>query len=49
MVLKKDIDYGKIYPAPARIKTGSYTGDGATSLAITGIDFTPKIVDVKET
>lgn len=28
----------------ARIKTGTYTGDGATSLAITGVGFKPKIV-----
>jgi len=28
----------------ARIATGSYTGDGATSLAITGVGFLPKIV-----
>lgn len=28
----------------ARIATGSYTGDGATSLAITGVGFSPKFV-----
>lgn len=45
------ISYGLIskvnssYPA-ARIKTGSYTGDGATSLAITGLGFAPKYVKI---
>jgi hypothetical protein len=28
----------------ARIKTGTYTGDGSTSLAITGVGFQPKVV-----
>lgn len=30
--------------AMARIKTGTYTGDGATSQAITGVGFSPKLV-----
>lgn len=30
----------------ARIKTGSYTGNGATSYSITGIGFTPKFVKI---
>lgn len=29
-----------------RIKTGSYTGDGATSKAITGVGFKPKYVKI---
>lgn len=28
----------------ARIKTGSYTGDGATSMGVTGVGFQPKFV-----
>jgi len=32
--------------AIAKIKTGSYTGDGATSKAITGVGFTPKYVKI---
>jgi hypothetical protein len=31
-----------------RIKTGTYTGDGATSLAITGVGFKPKFVFLLE-
>ena len=34
--------------APCRIKTGSYTGDGATSQGITGVGFQPKFVMVWE-
>jgi hypothetical protein len=34
--------------AIAKIKTGSYTGDGATSLAITGVGFTPKLVMISK-
>lgn len=30
----------------AKIKTGRYTGDGSTGLAITGLGFTPKMVMV---
>jgi len=33
-------------PPIARIKTGSYTGDGTTSQSITGIGFKPKHVIV---
>lgn len=32
----------------ARIKTGTYTGDGATSQAITGVGFKPKYVRLWE-
>ncbi len=32
--------------AVCRIATGSYTGDGATSLAITGVGFRPKYVRI---
>lgn len=34
--------------AAARIATGSYTGDGATSLAITGLGFAPKFVWINQ-
>lgn len=34
--------------AAARIKTGSYTGDGSTSLGITGVGFSPKFVKIWE-
>lgn len=43
---------GHAYPTqdfrdmPTRIKTGSYTGDGATSFAITGVGFKPRYVQV---
>ena len=33
-------------PYRARIKTGTYTGDGSTSQAITGIGFQPKMVTI---
>ena len=48
---KKDIDLGRIYPAPSRIITGSYTGDGSLSNAITGTDFKGKYLRIwpKET
>jgi hypothetical protein len=29
-------------PAPAQIATGTYTGDGTTSMAVTGVGFAPK-------
>ena len=32
----------------SRIKIGTYTGNGATSLAITGVGFTPKYVRIWE-
>jgi len=32
----------------ARIKIGTYTGNGATSLAITGVGFSPKYVRIWE-
>jgi len=32
----------------AQVKTGTYTGDGSTSHAITGVGFTPKLVMIWE-
>jgi len=29
---------------PCQLKTGSYVGDGSTSLAVTGVGFKPKLV-----
>lgn len=42
------IAYSKLASDPriCRIKTGSYTGDGTTSQAITGVGFQPKFVAV---
>ncbi len=34
--------------APCRIATGTYTGDGAVSQAITGLGFQPKFVQITE-
>lgn len=34
--------------ARTAVKTGSYTGDGSTSLAITGVGFKPKYVRIWE-
>ena len=34
--------------AIARYKTGSYTGDGSTSLAVTGVGFKPRYVKIWE-
>jgi hypothetical protein len=36
-------------PARAQMATGSYTGDGSSNLAITGVGFQPDIVFVKNT
>ena len=35
----------KLAAGMARIKTGTYTGDGAAALAVTGVGFTPSRVD----
>jgi len=57
---KGDIDFSKIYPAPAladhthngggssNLFTGTYTGDGTTSKAITGVGFQPIYVKIWE-
>lgn len=37
---------GSIWTLVNKIATGSYTGDGAESLAVTGIGFTPKYVKI---
>ena len=44
------IAYSKLATDPrmARIKTGTYTGDGSTSQAITGVGFQPMIVVIQE-
>jgi len=42
------VDVGIAGNDVARIKTGTYTGDGATSQAITGVGFKPKYVRIWE-
>ena len=42
------VKLGVPHPKTAKLATGSYTGDGSTSQAITGLGFAPKVLQIIE-